>query len=249
MRTLIIEDELHGRIALKNQIQRYCPSLELIGEAESFAEGYDRILTLKPDLLLLDLELGDGNGIQLIESLPKGFETPRIIFTTAYDQYAVKAFRLNAIDYLLKPINPDQLTYAVNKAIQEFDQKHIQIQQLEWLKEQRNEIKDNAGDKIVISTHQGLIQIVINEIIRCEANSNYTTFYLSNGQKIMATRSLIEFEDSLTDFDFFRIHKSHLINTRQIKKIDWNTMQVIMNDDSCIEIARRRKDAFLTLVS
>lgn len=247
MKTLIIEDELHGRVALKNQIQRYCPSIELIGEADSFADAYDKILTLKPDLLLLDLELGDGNGIQLIEALPKKIEVPRIIFTTAYDQYAVKAFRLNAIDYLLKPINPDQLVFAVNKAIQEFDQKHIQVQQLEWLKEQRTDPKE--GDKIAISTHQGLIQIVINEIIRCEANSNYTTFYLSNNQKIVATRSLIEFEESLTDFDFFRVHKSHLINTSQIKKIDWNTMQVIMNDDSCIEIARRRKDAFLTMIS
>lgn len=248
MKTLIIEDELHGRVALKNQIQRYCPSIELIGEADSFADAYDKILTLKPDLLLLDLELGDGNGIQLIEALPKKIEVPRIIFTTAYDQYAVKAFRLNAIDYLLKPINPDQLVFAVNKAIQEFDQKHIQVQQLEWLKEQKNDTKE-VGDKIAISTHQGLIQILINEIIRCEANSNYTTFYLSNNQKIVATRSLIEFEDSLTDFDFFRVHKSHLINTRQIKKIDWNTMQVIMNDDSGIEIARRRKDAFLTIIS
>lgn len=248
MKTLIIDDELHGRVALKNQIQRYCTSIDLIGEADSFADAYDKILTLKPDLLLLDLELGDGNGIQLIESLPKNFAVPRIIFTTAYDQYAVKAFRLNAIDYLLKPINPDQLVFAINKATQEFDQKHLQIQQLEWLKEQRFDTKDN-GDKIAISTHQGLIQIVINEIIRCEANSNYTLFYLSNNQKIVATRSLIEFEDSLTDFNFFRVHKSHLINTLQIKKIDWNTMQVIMNDDSCIEIARRRKEAFLSLVS
>ncbi len=223
----------------------------MIGEADSFADAYDKILTLKPDLLLLDLELGDGNGIQLIEALPKKFEVPRIIFTTAYDHYAVKAFRLNAIDYLLKPINPDQLVFAVNKAIQEFDQKLNQEQQLEWLKEQRNnnESKDNIGDKIAISTHQGLIQILINEIIRCEANSNYTTFYLSNNQKIVATRSLIEFEDSLSDFDFFRVHKSHLINTRHIKKIDWNTMQVVMNDDSAIEIARRRKDAFLTIIS
>ena len=238
IRTIIIDDEDRGRRTLTTQISKYCPDLEIVGEANGVESGLEVIRNHKPDVVFLDIQMQDGTGFDLLQQIPK--VNFAVIFATAYDQYAVQAFKFSATDYLLKPIDPDQLIKAVDKLKTELESQNLN-KKLEALISNKNNF-----EKIALPTFDGIILVKIREIIRCQSESNYTTLFLPKGEKIVVTKTLKDFDEMLSPIGFFRIHQSHLINMAFVNKyIKGDGGAVKMEDGTTLEVARRRKDTFL----
>jgi two-component system, LytTR family, response regulator len=238
IRTIIIDDEERGRQTLKNQIERYCPDLTIVAEADGVESGISVIRQENPDVVFLDIQMNDGTGFDLLHRLGKiSFS---LVFSTAYDQYALQAFKFSATDYLLQPIDPDQLVAAVERIKANHDTKSIN-QKLEAL------VSNKSGfEKIALPTLDEIILVKIKDIVHCQSESNYTTIYMPKGEKIVVTKTLKDFDEMLTPFGFFRIHQSHLINMDYVQKyVKGDGGAVIMENGLSIEVARRRKDAFL----
>jgi two-component system LytT family response regulator len=236
-RAVLVDDELKGRLALKKLLQLYCENVDIVGEADSVKSAQIAIEKLNPDLLFLDVNLQDGTGFDLLNVI--NYQSIKVIFVTAYDHFAIKAFRFSAIDYILKPIDPDILVAAVDKIkLLQPNENQIQI-----LSKSKNEI-----DQIALVAQNGLICVKLVDIVRCEADSNYTVFYVLKGSKIVVSKSLKEYEELLENHNFFRVHKSHIINLKFVKEYDSVNSQVILLDSTKIEVARRRKEVFLELL-
>lgn len=235
---IIVDDESKGRLTLQSLLASYCPNITVVAQAADIPDAVSLIQHHIPDIIFLDIQLQDGNGFDILNILGKIYS--KIIFVTAYDEYAVKAFRFSAIDYLLKPLDPDLLIAAVEKVenlvIQKVDSSNLEVlyQNL-----------TSTDKKIVINSHQGQNIIKVSDIIRCEADSNYTTIFHSNGTKTVVTKSLREYEELLSGDNFFRVHKSHLVNLSFVKSYDLTNNTLTLENDSVIEIARRRKDALV----
>lgn len=235
-KALIVDDESKSRLTLHRLLEKYCPAIEVVAQASSVEETIEYLKNNQPDLLFLDIQLTDGTGFDVLTSV--GNIRSKIVFTTAYDQYAIQAFKFSAIDYLLKPIDPDQLISLcerLDKLIA--GAKEETSQQLNALVENKQKIK-----KIALHSTQGVQYIFIEDILRCEADSNYTTFYLKEDRKIVVSRSLKEYEEMLSGISFLRVHKSHLVNMDFVKKYDARTGILVLEDGYEIEVARRRKD-------
>ncbi|ASB50143.1 LytR/AlgR family response regulator transcription factor [Alkalitalea saponilacus] len=233
IKTCIIDDELPARDNLKAMLNALCPNIEIVGEAESVLTGLKCIRTHRPQLIFLDVQMTDGTGFDLLNRLE--FDNFNLIFLTAHDEYAIKAFRYSAIDYLLKPLDPDDLINSVKKV-----EKHIQ-----HINKEKDIQYDNIanGKRIILKTSDNIYIVNIDEIIRCEANCNYTTFFLHGNQKIMVSKTLKEQETILLPHGFFRTHQSHLVNLQQIVRInksDGNS--VVMSDNSHVPVSSRKKD-------
>lgn len=236
-RAVLVDDELKGRLALKKLLQLYCENVDIVGEADSVKSAQIAIDKLNPDLLFLDINLQDGTGFDLLNVI--NYQSIKVIFVTAYDHFAIKAFRFSAIDYILKPIDPDILVAAVDKIkLLQPNENQIQI-----LSKSKNEI-----DQIALVAQNGLICVKLVDIVRCEADSNYTVFYVLKGSKIVVSKSLKEYEELLENHNFFRVHKSHIINLKYVKEYDSVNSVVILLDSTKIEVARRRKEFFLELL-
>ncbi|MBI2280289.1 MAG: response regulator transcription factor [Bacteroidetes bacterium] len=242
MKAIIIDDEESGRKTVRNFIEKYTPDVEVVDEADNVKNGLFSILSNKPDVVFLDVRMPDGTGFDLLEKLPKiNF---KIIFVTAYEQHAIKAFKYSAIDYLLKPVNPDDFIEAINKLksgnrIEEIGQK-VDI----LLK---NKIRFN---RIALPTSSGLKMISVSEIIRCESDNNYTNFFLISGKKILVSKTLKDFDELLSSEGFYRVHKSHLINIQFVKEyIRGEGGTVVLEDNTPIEVSRRKKDGLIELLS
>ncbi len=241
--TVIIDDESNGRDILTALLEKFCPSLEILGTAENAESGKSIILELKPQLVFLDINMPGLNGFELLQQFDSiHFE---VIFVTAYDNYALKAFKFSAIDYILKPIDLEDLKAAVKKAEEKLS---FKVQPKERYNEFFNNIKNiqNPFDKLGLATRDGLIFIKISDIIRCESDVNYTWFYLENGEKILASKTLKDFEEMLDEYNFYRIHKSHLVNLSHLKRyIKGEGGSVIMSDNSEVEVSRRNKEGLM----
>ncbi len=237
--TVIIDDEPDSRKTISNIITNYCDDVEILGEAEDVASGTELIKTTVPQLVFLDIKMPDGSGFKVLENCINF--TFSVVFVTAFHQYAIKAFRFSAIDYILKPVNPQQLILAVNKAktlAPDFNQIPERINTLLY---NREELK-----KIALPTLNGYRFVKVETIIRCEANNNYTTFFLTNGETIMVTRTLKEYEELLTNKGFLRVHQSHLINLAHVEQYFKGEGGVaVMSDGSQVSISRRKKELFL----
>lgn len=238
-RAIIIDDEKDSRDAINNMLINYCQNIEVVGQAGDVKAGISVISEEKPDVVFLDIRMPDGTGFDLLEQLPKiNFQ---VIFVTAYDQYALRAIKFSAIDYLLKPVDPQQLIEAVEKIKKKphaFDDIHKKINIL-----LRNK---NGIERITLPTFEGLKFVNIKDIVRCEAESNYTKFYLITDENILVTRTLKEFEEAFTGLDFVRVHQSHLVNTRYVDRyIKGDGGSIVMADGAEVEVSRRRKDDFL----
>ncbi len=242
LRALIVDDEKNSRETLANLLTEYCPEVEITGMADAAASAREAIHEQHPDLVFLDVEMPKGSGFDLLESLESiNFE---IIFTTAYDQYAIRAIKVAALDYLLKPINIRELKNAVAKAVEKLKEKPAANGVDVLLNNIKN--KNNKLDRIALPTTDGLIFIRINEIIRCEASDYYTYFFLTDRQKILVSKTLKEYDELLSANDFLRVHHSHLINLNQVRQYFRDGGGYLqMTDGSKVEISRRRKDAFL----
>lgn len=240
---IIIDDELKGRIALRQKLFDYCKDVRLIGEAQDGEEGIKLINILNPDIVFLDIEMPRMDGFDMLLRLPqKNFD---LIFTTAYDQYAIKAIKYAAFDYLLKPIDIEELKMAVSKSN---NLNRISTERkLEVL--DQNLHSKILLNKIAIPTLEGLLFYNIADIIHLEANRNYTTIYFNNDVKLIASKTLKDFEELLPSDIFIRIHHSHLINLHYIKRyMKGDGGQIVLQDGTIVDVARRKKEEFLKAI-
>src|ERR1700744_5106931 len=203
---IIVDDEKKGRELLKIVLSEHCPNVNIIGMANSAVQAFELINEVSPDLVFLDIEMPGGNGFDLLERFKEIKFS--VIFVTAYDRYAIKAFKFSAVDYLLKPIDEEDLVRAVNKASRP---DHLRIREdVESLT--HNYKNSKAGNnKLALSTLEGLIFVEIADITRCKASGKYTCIYLNNKKEILATKNLGEFEDFLSEHNFIRVHHTHLV--------------------------------------
>lgn len=242
LKAIIVEDEELSRETLRNYLTKYCPDVSIAGEAANIIEGKQLIEKLKPDVVFLDVEMPYGNAFDLLEQFSEiTFET---IFVTAYSNYAIQALNLSAAYYLLKPVDIDELVKAVNK-IKETLENNKNLVHTRILIE-NVKIENKQLHKIVLPLIDGFEVIRVNEIIRCEANDNFTVFHLNNNRKVMICRTLKHYEDILSEYDFIRVHKSHLVNFQYIKQYKKGKGgQVIMSDGKEVELSPNRKQEFL----
>lgn len=241
IRALIVDDEPKNIRILRGLLQTYCPQIQIIGEANGFYKALELIETTDPDLLFLDIEMPYGNAFDLLEKiLPVKFE---IIFVTAFNDYALKAFKYSALDYLLKPVNIDELKAAVAKAEQKFNQKNINSQ----LNNLINSFKKTELQKIALPLLDGLLFIPVSDITYLHAKGSYTDVHLQNGDIHTTARTIKDYEDMLSQDIFCRVHHSYLININHIKKYSKGRGGLIeMEDGALIEVSIRRKDEFLS---
>jgi two-component system LytT family response regulator len=246
IKAIIVDDELGARESLSKMIEKNCKSIDILAKADSMTTAYEAILKHQPDLVFLDIEMPNGNAFDLLEKFDKiNFD---IIFTTAYDHYAIKGIKYSAIDYILKPIDPEELVQAVHRFEEKAGQKNMLDQKFKML---LSNIKpENKLKKVGLPDGDGLIFINLADIIRCDSDGNYTFFILTTGKKIIASRTLGEYEQMFADDNFFRVHRSHLINLQHVKKyIKGEGGYVVMSDNSQVEVSRRNKLEFLERLS
>lgn len=242
IKAIIVDDELGARESLSKMLEKNCSNVQIVAKADSMLSAYEAIINLHPDLVFLDIEMPNGNAFDLLEKIKEiDFD---IIFTTAYDHYAIKAIKFSAIDYILKPIDPEELLQAVKRYEEKSGQKNMLDKKFKTL---LNNLKpENKLKKVGIPDGDGLIFINLADIIRCDSDGNYTFFILTSGKKIVASRTLGEYEQLFADDNFFRIHRSHLINLQHVKKyLKGEGGYVIMSDNSQVEVSRRNKNDFL----
>jgi two-component system LytT family response regulator len=227
-------------------LEKNCKQIEVVAKVDSMLSAFEAITNKEPDLVFLDIEMPNGNAFDLLEK----FKTInfKIIFTTAYDHYAIKAIKFSAVDYILKPIDPEELITAVKRFEDRAGEKATLDKQFKTLLS--NVRPENKLKKVGIPDGDGLIFINLSDIIRCDSDGNYTFFILTSGKKIIASRTLGEYEQMFADDNFFRIHRSHLINLEHVKKyIKGEGGYVVMSDNSQVEVSRRNKTDFLEKLS
>ena len=242
IKALIVEDETQSRQLLNTLITKYCTDIQVVDTAANVEQAMQAINKHQPDLVFLDITMPDGTGFDLLEKMsPIKFD---VIFTTATDKYAINAIKYSALDYLLKPIDVEELKYSVSKLIQ----KRSQLNTVENLAHLLQNLKQSneSYQKITLPTGTAYEIIYIKDIVRCEAEGSYSMFYMINGKRLLVTAGLKHYEDLLPQKEFMRIHHHHLININHvIRYIKINGGFAVMSDNTEIEISRRKKDEFL----
>ncbi len=239
IRSIIIDDEPNNIENLQLLLNQYCPEINIVATAIDADHGIEAIRTYQPDLIFLDIQMPGKSGFELLKAFTSiNFE---IIFITAYDQYGIQAIKFSALDYLLKPININELKLAVEKARQKVIAKQKDyniVNLLEYIKSGNKEIP-----KIALPTLQEIMYVRVDNIIRCEASNNYTLFYLQNGEKVLVCKTLKEFAELLTPHNFIRTHQSHLVNLHFVKSFlreDGGTL--FLTDQTKVPISRQNRD-------
>lgn len=240
LRTVIVDDEQDAVNFIESIADEYCPNIEIVGKAFSAIEGIEVISKLKPDLVFLDVEMPHGSGFDLLAGFPeKEFE---VIFITAFNHYAIRAIKFSAVDYILKPININEFIEAV-KRVEESRKEKKGSMSFQTLFEN---LQTNIPSKLAIPTSTGMEYLNTREIIRIEADRSYSWFFMNNGDKFLVSRNLKEYQELLSDRNFFRTHNSHLINLEHVKKyIRHEGGYIEMIDGSNVPISRGKKDLFL----
>ncbi len=243
LRTIIIDDEAHVRESLTNMLKLHCPNAKVVGQAEGVKSGLKVIQSYQPDLILLDIKMKDGTGFDLLEQIDNiDF---KIIFITAYDQYAIKAFKFSALDYLLKPIESIDLKNAIDKAVKA-SQKEVNTQ----LNTLANNLQtdDQSKKKIILKTFDNVYLVKVKDIIYAESDGRYTTIYLLSGEQIIVSTTLKHYHEILNDFGFYRVHKSFLINIEHIQRFEKaEGGYVILETNAKVPVASRKREELLKL--
>jgi len=244
IRTIIVEDEQQSQEVLRLMLEKFADVIELVDACSTAEEAIESIELNSPDLVFLDIEMPRMNGFEMLKKLsPIHFN---IIFTTAYNKYAINAIKISALDYLLKPIDEDELALSVKRCRQNLDQKNIMSKMDVLVK---NLSQHNALDRtLTLSFVDGIRFIKMKDIIRLEASGRYTKFFLINKEVLTTSRNLGDFEETLSANEFFRIHEAHIINLLYIEKFHKGNNYVLLTDKTEIPIARRRKEDFLKLI-
>ena len=238
---IIVDDEERATNLLKNLLKKYCTNVNVLGSTNNLHDAYLLITELNPDLVFLDIEMPGGSGFDLLER----FEEPPfdIIFVTAFQEYAIRAIRLAALDYILKPIDIDQLNQAVERAKRKKNRAHL-IRQVTQLKD--NLTSSAKADKIILSNSDDIYSLPFDQIIYCQSSGSYTEFHLAGNKKILTSKNIKEYEDILLPNNFFRIHKSYIVNINHIIKINKaDDYTLLLSNKVSLPIAIRRKEAFL----
>ena len=242
IKAIIVDDESNCCEILATMLERYCQQVKVADICYSGEAALKSIIELNPDIVFLDIEMPHMNGFELLEKLQ--FVSFKLIFTTSYDQYAIKAIRFSALDYLLKPIDREELQNAVKKAMQELERpmpQQFEVLMQKWKK------TGNGNQKIALPTMEGLLLISIDSIISCESERNYTILYLKEKQKLVISRPLKEMEELLEDHSFLRVHHSYMVNLKEINKyVRGEGGYLIMSDGSVVDISRSKKDLLVS---
>ena len=242
IKAILVDDEKHGLETLSILLSEYCPDVQVLERCLSAKKALEAIARLEPDLVFLDIEMPIMNGFELLEQFVE--ISFAVIFTTSYDQYAIKAIRFSALDYLLKPVDPKELITAIEKVHKKknpptADQLQLLLEQLQH--------KENSFQRMAIPTTEGFELVATDDIIRCEANDNYTWLFLKNKSHLIASRSLKEIEEQLKEFPaFLRVHHSFLVNLNEVVKyVKGEGGYLVMTDGSTVNVSRSRKEALL----
>lgn len=245
-RILIVDDEAAASNILRMLIEKHIPASKEIKTCNTPEEALEIIPVWQPNLLMLDIEMPNMNGFDLLNRV--GNSDFDVIFTTAYDKYAIKAIRFSALDYLLKPVDITELQNAVNKHIVKKFQPPREQQKLVTNLINNLQQKDQTGFKLALSTTEGVFFFIPSEIVRLEGENNYTRFYFANQKPMLVSRTLKEYEDILAEHDFIRAHKSHLVNKKYVKHLDKEGL-LWLTDGSHIAVSRRKKEEVLKELS
>jgi two-component system, LytTR family, response regulator len=242
LRTILIDDEYNAIEALHKLLLEYCPQVEIIAKTQSVDEAYELILIHQPDLIFLDIQMPSGSGFDLLARFPQ--PDFKVIFATAYDFYALNAIKFSALDYLLKPIAPTDLKEAVAKAITQIKNKQLTDDLQNLIHTLQN--PRSRKNKINVSTQNGIELIEVNHIIRCEAVNGFTILHLDTRNDLVSSRDLKFYQEIFEEYDFYRVHDSHLVSYHHIKRILNNDGGlVLMSDTTQVPISRRRKAEFM----
>jgi len=247
---VIIDDDINLRNGMKGLLNLYAPEIAIIGEAENVKNGITEILNKKPQVVFLDIQLTDGTGFDILESITKteGKINTNIVFITAHEKYAIKAFRFSALDFLLKPVDPDELQQVIVKIKSSLETK-TSYSNIDLLLENISK-KVDTFKRIALSTSEGIHLYEIGDIIRCESQDNYTKFYIKNQKPILISKTLKEYDELLSEHGFERIHQSHLINIAYLKAyIKTDGGYVLMQDDSHLPISQRKRERLKVILS
>jgi two-component system, LytTR family, response regulator len=244
LKTIIIDDEKNTREVLGKLLQDYCPDVKVEAMVSSLEEGRQEILKHRPDLVFLDIEFPNESGFSLLEQ--EEMVDFHVIFISGHEEYAIKALRADAVDYLLKPFNPKEMEIAVQKVLdkrlksEKF--KHAEILVQNW--------KSAQDRQIALSSTEGFLFVKIQDIIYCKGDGAYTYFYIKGSERVTVSKNLKEFEVLLQDCGFFRIHKSYLINLNEMKRyIRGEGGYVVMSNGDSVDVSKRRKEAFMSNLS
>ena len=245
MRTLIVDDEPNARQVIRNILETYAEQVEIVGEADCVKAAVQQINTLKPQLVLLDINMPDGTGFDVIkacQAVPFKF-----IIVTAYEQFAIKAIRLSAIDYILKPINGQELLNALERVSDPLREEDAMVKVDSFLRNTRSNPDER---RIIFNTTEAIHAIRIHDIVRCESDRNYSTLFLQDGQKLMVSKTLKEISKMLSEYGFYRVHQSHLINLHYFERYDKQGLagNVILSNRDKIPVSSRRKEGLMAII-
>lgn len=242
IKAIIIDDEERARRVLSGMLKEYCPDVEVISLCENVPQGVLEINRKKPDVVFLDIEMPDYSGFELLEFFKDvDFE---IIFVTAYNKYALRAFEVSAVDYILKPVRIDQLENAISKL-----QNKLRLTMVDRLELLKLNLQSERIKKIAVPVSDGLILIKVNEISHIDADGSYSTLYLVDGSNMLVSKKLKYFEDLLSNQNnFYRIHRSHLINIEYVKKYSRHDSEISLENNQKIKVARDNKVEFEELI-
>lgn len=242
LKAIIIDDEKHARESLTSLLELYCPEVKVLATAANIKMGKQVIENLQPDIVFLDIAIGTENGFDLVESLsPIDFH---LIFSTAYSEFALKAFEVNAIHYLLKPIEPKQLINAIQKVKKSNKNNSFQEQMVNLFQN----LNGTRPTKIAIPSVNKLTYLDLEEIMHIKGSGNYSTFYLTNGQELTASKNLKYYEDNLPSHQFFRSHQSHIINLKYVKEIISGDGLVLLSNGKEVSLTRNKKDKLIEIL-
>lgn len=241
IKAIIVDDEANARQVLLNMLQYYCKDIAMVGQAENVLSAYELIMQQNPDVIFLDIKMPGANGFELV----KKFKTIpfKIIFVTAFDHFALRAIKLSAVDYLLKPVSPRELIRSVAKLKQQLDVEDQYDKQLKTLED--NLDTEKSVKKIILNTSTTMHVIKIDEVIRCEADENYTHVVREDGKILLVAKTLKEFEDMLSPYGFCRIHQSHLVNLNHVVTFEKSGSMVFLTSKERVPVSSRRKEFFL----
>jgi two-component system LytT family response regulator len=250
IKAFIIDDDSNLRLGLVAMLENVAPNISIIGQAGSLSDGLNLLKSQTADVLFLDIQLTDGTGFDLLEQYQKthGKPTFKVVFITAHEQYAIRAFHFSALDFLLKPVDLDELKQVTEK-LKPNQTTDLAYQNIEVLLEHISK-KNDQPKRIALSTAEGIHLVDIKDIIRCESENNYTTFHLNQGKPMIISKTLKEYDDLLSPLGFERIHQSHLINLSFLKSyIKKDGGYVVMQDGKELLISSRKKDRLQQIIN
>jgi two-component system LytT family response regulator len=244
IKAVIIDDETASREALDALLREFVEEVQVLGQAGTPAEGLDMVRKLKPDVLFLDVELDGESGFDLLEQLPD--DGPEVVFTTGYEQYATRAFRSDAADYLLKPVDLTQLREAVRKVAEKRKSAGAEERYEVLIRNWRSQ----GDEQIALSSSEGFIFVKLRDLIYCKGDGAYTYFFMNENEKVTVSKNIGEFENLLVSRGFFRVHKSYLINLNEMRRyVRGEGGYVVMSNGHTVDVSKRRKEAFMATLT